>query len=175
MLIEKKNDKKEDIMKIVIQKDNYKHLLQCIYLGNLVINGNKEIGEPVTEHEQFVNDIYKQFIEKVPARKLNYEFKNLVLEDTLERRLADFSDQLYDSVQSYFKNFENELFCEMLSDKIADKNYPVFEHNEGAAFDNLLAKNLYQKIIKACGTDFISFKAPKINEEIEKTKVNIKR
>lgn len=157
------NKEKEVNVKINIKQENYKFLLQCIYLGNLVINGNKAENLK-TEHEEFVIEIYKQFIENMPERATDYKFEKIILKNTMERKIADFCDNLANSVEEYFEDFQNDLIYETLADKIADLNYPVFDYDEELAYENLLAKNRYYNIFQKQGIDFIHIEAPKYTE-----------
>ncbi len=154
------NKKKEINMNITINQKDYKYFLQCIYLGNLVINGNKDTDKEITAHNEFVEDIYKKFIESMPEHQSRFEFKNFKFEDSLDRKLADFCDLLSDSVDEYFKAFQESLFNELLANKIADTIYPVSDYDEEIVCSNLMAKNYYYKILQNYGDKIIHIEIP---------------
>ena len=100
-------------MKITVKKQDLQKLAQFIYLGNTVINGYKKNDEINVEYAQFAQDIYKQIMEFFPEKKSKYIFKNLPNERSTEAKIADFSDRIYDSVQDYYLDFQNALFCDL--------------------------------------------------------------
>lgn len=167
------NKKKEIKMNITINQKDYKHFLQCIYLGNLVINGNKDTGEELTAHNGFVEEIYKKFIENMPEQESHFEFKNFIFEDSMERKLADFCDLLHDSVEEYFKEFQKSFFNEILANKIADTKYPVLNYDENTICSNLSTKNHYYKILQTYGDEIIHIEISKGTEN-DKSKILIK-
>lgn len=103
----------EVFMNITVKKQDLEKLAQFIYLGNTVINGYKKNDEINVEYAQFAQDIYKQIMEFFPEKKSKYIFKNLPNERSTEAKIADFSDRIYDSVQDYYLDFQNALFCDL--------------------------------------------------------------
>jgi hypothetical protein len=103
----------EVFMNITVKKQDLQKLAQFIYLGNTVINGYKKNDEINVEYEQFAQDIYKQIMKFIPEKKSKYIFKNLPNERSTEAKIADFSDRIYDSVQDYYLDFQNALFCDL--------------------------------------------------------------
>ncbi len=103
----------EVFMNITVKKQDLQKLAQFIYLGNTVINGYKKNDEINVEYAQFAQDIYKQIMEFFPEKKSKYIFKNLPNERSTEAKIADFSDRIYDSVQDYYLDFQNALFCDL--------------------------------------------------------------
>ncbi|MDE7216357.1 MAG: hypothetical protein K2O08_06070 [Clostridia bacterium] len=101
-------------MNIAVKKQDLKKLAQFIYLGNTVINGYKKNEEVNVEYAQFAQDIYRQIIEVIPETKSTYKFNNMPNEKSTEAKIADFSDRIYDSVQDYYLDFQNALFCDLL-------------------------------------------------------------
>ncbi len=84
----------------------------------------------------------------MPEHQSRFEFKNFKFEDSLDRKLADFCDLLSDSVDEYFKAFQESLFNELLANKIADTIYPVSDYDEEIVCSNLMAKNYYYNNIR---------------------------
>lgn len=103
----------EVFMNITVKKQDLQKLAQFIYLGNTVINGYKKNDEINVEYAQFAQDIYKQIMKFIPEKKSKYIFKNLPNERSTEAKIADFSDRIYDSVQDYYLDFQNALFCDL--------------------------------------------------------------
>lgn len=103
----------EVFMNITLKKQDLQKLAQFIYLGNTVINGYKKNDEINVEYAQFAQDIYKQIMKFIPEKKSKYIFKNLPNERSTEAKIADFSDRIYDSVQDYYLDFQNALFCDL--------------------------------------------------------------
>lgn len=103
----------EVFMNITVKKQDLQKLAQFIYLGNTVINGYKKNDEINVEYAQFAQDIYKQIMEFFPEKKSKYIFKNLPNERSTEAKIADFIDRIYDSVQDYYLDFQNALFCDL--------------------------------------------------------------
>ena len=98
---------------IPLKKQDLQKLAQFIYLGNTVINGYKKNDEINVEYAQFAQDIYKQIMKFIPEKKSKYIFKNLPNGRSTEAKIADFSDRIYDSVQDYYLDFQNALFCDL--------------------------------------------------------------
>ncbi len=103
----------EVFMNITVKKQDLQKLAQFIYLGNTVINGYKKNDEINVEYAQFAQDIYKQIMKFIPEKKSKYIFKNLPNGRSTEAKIADFSDRIYDSVQDYYLDFQNALFCDL--------------------------------------------------------------
>lgn len=103
----------EVFMNITLKKQDLQKLAQFIYLGNTVINGYKKNDEINVEYAQFAQDIYKQIMKFIPEKKSKYIFKNLPNGRSTEAKIADFSDRIYDSVQDYYLDFQNALFCDL--------------------------------------------------------------
>ena len=103
----------EVFMNITVKKQDLQKLAQFIYLGNTLINGYNKNDEINVEYAQFAQDIYKQIMEFFPEKKSKYIFKNLPNERSTEAKIADFSDRIYDSVQDYYLDFQNALFCDL--------------------------------------------------------------
>ena len=103
----------EVFMNITVKKQDLQKLAQFIYLGNTVINGYNKNDEINVEYAQFAQDIYKQIMKFIPEKKSKYIFKNLPNERSKEAKIADFSDRIYDSVQDYYLDFQNALFCDL--------------------------------------------------------------
>lgn len=49
-------------MQIEIKKENYKQLVQCIYLGNLILNEYKKGDEGNNEYSEFVENVLMQIV-----------------------------------------------------------------------------------------------------------------
>ena len=155
-------------MKIEIKQENYKELVQCIFLGNLVVNGYRKNNETKKEYSDFVDGILSQIINSVPQKEPNYKFEKMPNKKTDECRLSDLCDKIDNSVKNFYEEFCNSVFCEKLADIIADRNYPII--NAQDAFDNLLAKNLYYEILKNGNENFAIIYAPKIGDKLKARK-----
>lgn len=153
-------------MQIEIKKENYKQLVQCIYLGNLIINEYKKGTAAENEYSEFTKNVFTQIALSLPENQNTLNLKNLHYERTEDTLLADFIDKIEDSVRNYYEEYRNSLFNEMLADKIADRNYPVVGVNESDILTNIIAKNLYFEILQGGVENFAYIGAPKICEKI---------
>lgn len=160
-------------MKIEIKKENYKQLVQCIYLGNLILNEYRKGEEGKNEYSEFMESVLMQIVNANPQTQSKYKFKKMPNEKTEDALLADLIDSIEDSVKDYYEEYRRSLFCEMLADRIADRNYPVIGNSESDAFDNLLAKNLYYELIKSASEYYVHIDAPKICDKIKRVKRGI--
>ncbi len=157
-------------MQIEIKKENYKQLVQCIYLGNLILNEYRKGKEGKNEYSDFMESVLIQIVKATPQTQPKFKFKNIPNEKTEDALLADLIDRIEDSVKDYYEEYRHSLFCEMLADRVADRNYPVINNSENDAFENLLAKNLYYELIKSASENYVHIDAPKICDKIKRVK-----
>ncbi len=157
-------------MQIEIKKENYKQLVQCVYLGNLILNEYRKSEEGNNEYVDFMENILMQIVKATPKIQSKFKFKNMPNEKTVDNLLADLIDRIEDSVSDYYEEYRHSLFCEMLADRVADRNYPVIGNSENDAIDNLIAKNLYFEIIKGASENYVHIDAPKICDKIKRVK-----
>lgn len=107
----------------------------------------------------------------MPQEKTKFKYENLPNEKSEDTLLANLFDRVEDSVKGYYEEFRHSLFCEMLADRIADRNYPLIDDNQADAFDNLLAKNLYNELLSGGNENFVHIDAPKICDKIKRIKM----
>ena len=105
-------------MKIQIKEENYKELIQCVYLGNLVINEYRKVGEDKREYADFLEDVLSQIVKAMPKDKTKFKCKAIPYEKTQDNLLADLLDGIEDSVKEYYQEYRNALFDEMLCEKL---------------------------------------------------------
>lgn len=158
-------------MVIEIKKENYKHLVQCVYLGNLIINEYQTPFSGKNAYSDFLENILTQIVTTAHKIQPKYKFINLPNEPSPDRQVSDLYDKIDDSVNIYYEEYRRFLFCEMLADRIADINYPVTNDNEIDPLDNLLAKNLYFELLKKDFDRYVHIEAPKIDEQIKSKKL----
>ena len=159
-------------MKIEIKQENYKQLIQCIYLGNLIFNEYRK-GESVqNEYSDFLDNVLLQVVRGMPKTSSKLRLNNITYEKTEDIMLADLIDKIEDSVKESYESYRFALFAEMLADRIADRNYPVFGNSETDSFNNLIAKNLYYELIMSGRDDCIHIDAPKICHKLRMEKGN---
>ena len=58
------NSEEEREMTIRLNQGEEKYLLHCVYLGVLMVNGNRKNGEQREEYNEFAENIYKQVVAK---------------------------------------------------------------------------------------------------------------
>ncbi len=155
-------------MGIEIKKENYKELLQCLYLGNLILNEYESDGE--TRIAEFIKSVFSQIISEIPLTARTIELRNCSKVKTNDLLLSDLFDRIGDSLGNNIEKYRNSVFCELLAEKIANRNYPIVENNEDEATDNLLAKELYFKILISDDGNFVHIEAPKICDKIQNLK-----
>lgn len=103
-------------MEIRIEKENYRQLVQCVYLGNLVINEFRRDGDVKSEYSDFLESILKQVVKVMPSEKPRFVFSNFPNEKSEGILLADLTDKIEDSVSGYYEEFRKALFSEMLEE-----------------------------------------------------------
>ncbi|MDE5654537.1 MAG: hypothetical protein K2I46_02900 [Clostridia bacterium] len=105
-------------MELQIKQENYKQLVQCIYLGNLVINEYRKAGEEKKEYADLLEDVLLQIVKSMPKTELNFEFKAIPYKKTEDNMLSDLCDRIEDSINEFYKEYRNCLFDEMLAEKL---------------------------------------------------------
>ena len=70
-------------MTITINQEEERYLLHCVYLGLLVINGNRKNGEQREEYNEFAEDIYKQVCGK-EERITDNELRECAIRSTMK-------------------------------------------------------------------------------------------
>ena len=139
-------------MTITINQEEERYLLHCVYLGLLVINGNRKNGEQREEYNEFAEDIYKQVCGK---------------EEIADNEVAGMRDKIYDEVAAFVEDYENAVFREKLAESFAQEKYPVVNGEEDSVFINLVAERLYEKILSE-GNIQSYIKAPDISDLLTK-------
>lgn len=120
-------------MTIKLNQEEEKYLLHCVYLGVLVINGNRKNGEQREEYNEFAENIYKQVCGKE--------------EGFTDNEAAGVRDKIYDEVAAFVEDYENAVFREKMAESFAQEKYPVVNGDENSVFVNLVAERLYEKIL----------------------------
>ncbi len=107
-------------MEIQIKQENYKQLVQCIYLGNLVINEFRKVGEEKKEYADFLEDVLLQIVKSMPKTELKfgYEYKAIPYEKTQDNLFSDLCDRIEDSIKEYYQEYRNAVFDEVLAEKL---------------------------------------------------------
>lgn len=136
-------------MTITINQEEEKYLLHCVYLGLLVINGNRKNGEQREEYNEFSENIYKQVCGKE--------------EGLTDNEAAGVRDKIYDEVSAFVEDYENAVFREKMAESFAQEKYPVVNGEEDSVFINLVAERLYEKILSE-GNIQSYIKAPDISD-----------
>lgn len=103
-------------MEIKIKKENNKHLVQLIYLGNLIINEYGEETEEKLKYADFVNSVLLQIVEKSPKPQNKYTYTNMPNEKTQDVLLADLRDRLQDSVEPFYTKFQLHLYYDAFAE-----------------------------------------------------------
>lgn len=140
-------------MTITINQEEERYLLHCVYLGLLVINGNRKNGEQREEYNEFAEDIYKQVCGKE--------------ERITDNEAAGVRDKIYDEVAAFVEDYENAVLREKMAESFAQEKYPVVNGKEDSVFINLVAERLYEKILSE-GNIQSYIKAPDISDLLTK-------
>ena len=140
-------------MTITINQEEERYLLHCVYLGLLVINGNRKNGEQREEYNEFAENIYKQVCGKE--------------EGFTDNEAAGVRDKIYDEVAAFVEDYENAVFREKMAESFAQEKYPVVNGEEDSVFINLVAERLYEKILSE-GNIQSYLKAPDISDLLTK-------
>lgn len=141
-------------MTITINQEEEKYLMHCVYLGALMINGNRKNGEQREEYNEFAENIYKQVCGKE--------------EGLTDNEAAGMRDKIYDEVSAFVEDYENAVFREKLAESFAQEKYPVVNGEEDSVFINLVAERLYEKVLSE-GEIQSYIKAPDISGLLTKT------
>ena len=139
-------------MTITINQEEERYLLHCVYLGLLVINGNRKNGEQREGYNEFAEDIYKQVCGK---------------EEIADNEVAGMRDKIYDEVAAFVEDYENAVLREKMAESFAQEKYPVVNGKEDSVFINLVAERLYEKILSE-GNIQSYIKAPDISDLLTK-------
>ena len=139
-------------MTITINQEEERYLLHCVYLGLLVINGNRKNGEQREEYNEFAENIYKQVCGK---------------EEITDNEVAGMRDKIYDEVAAFVEDYENAVLREKMAESFAQEKYPVVNGKEDSVFINLVAERLYEKILSE-GNIQSYLKAPDISDFLTK-------
>ena len=139
-------------MTITINQEEERYLLHCVYLGLLVINGNRKNGEQREEYNEFAENIYKQVCGK---------------EEIADNEVAGMRDKIYDEVAAFVEDYENAVLREKMAESFAQEKYPVVGGDENSVFVNLVAERLYEKILSE-GNIQSYLKAPDISDLLTK-------
>lgn len=139
-------------MTITINQEEERYLLHCVYLGLLVINGNRKNGEQREEYNEFAENIYKQVCGK---------------EEIADNEVAGMRDKIYDEVAAFVEDYENAVLREKMAESFAQEKYPVVNGEEDSVFINLVAERLYEKILSE-GNIQSYIKAPDISDLLTK-------
>ena len=128
------NIKSEEDRKMTIRlnQEEEKYLLHCVYLGLLMINGNRKNGEQREEYNEFAENIYKQVCGK---------------EEIADNEVAGMRDKIYDEVAAFVEDYEKAVLREKMAESFAQEKYPVVNGKEDSVFINLVAERLYEKIL----------------------------
>lgn len=148
------NIKSEEDRKMTIRlnQEEEKYLLHCVYLGLLMINGNRKNGEQREEYNEFAENIYKQVCGK---------------EEIADNEVAGMRDKIYDEVAAFVEDYENAVLREKMAESFAQEKYPVVNGKEDSVFINLVAERLYEKILSE-GNIQSYLKAPDISDLLTK-------
>ena len=149
------NIKSEEDRKMTIRlnQGEEKYLLHCVYLGALMINGNRKNGEQREEYNEFAENIYKQVCGKE--------------EGITDNEAAGVRDKIYDEVSAFVEDYENAVLREKMAESFAQEKYPVVNGEEDSVFINLVAERLYEKILSE-GNIQSYLKAPDIFDLVTK-------
>ena len=107
-------------MKIEIKEQNYKQLIQCVYLGNLIINEYRKVGEGKEEYENFLNSLLIQIVKTTPKQQAKLQLNAMPYEKNQDNMLSDLLDRIEDSVKDYYKEFKRALLEEIIVNKLLD-------------------------------------------------------
>ena len=140
-------------MTITINQEEERYLLHCVYLGALMINGNRKNGEQREEYNEFAENIYKQVCGKE--------------EGITDNEVAGMRDKIYDEVAAFVEDYENAVLREKMAESFAQERYPVVGGDENSVFINLVAERLYEKILSE-GNIQSYIKAPDISDLLTK-------
>lgn len=100
-------------MKIEIKQENYKQLLQCVYLGNLIINGYAKVGEEIREYSDFAENVLKQASSALSGAS-KFKFEKMPAMKSDDAKLSDLKDLLYDSVKEFYAAHLKSVFSEFV-------------------------------------------------------------
>ena len=100
-------------MKIEIKEQNYKQLLQCVYLGNLIVNGYAEAGKENREFSEFAESVFKQASSALPGES-KFRLQKMPTQKSEDTKLSDLKDYLYDCVKDYYAKHLKCAFSEIV-------------------------------------------------------------
>lgn len=100
-------------MKIEIKEENYIQLLQCVYLGNLIVNGYAKTDRGNREFSDFTENVLRQAAKALPDESA-FAFEKMPVKKSDDRKLSDLKDLLYDSVKDFYAEHLKRAFSEIV-------------------------------------------------------------
>ena len=108
-------------MEIKVKREHYRQLLQCAYLGNLIVNEYRSDDELDMSFVDFLSDILIQIIKSGEKQKpiANHLIISCSREKDHYKNLIDLNDLVRDSVNQYYEEYRRNVFAEILAEKIS--------------------------------------------------------
>ncbi len=126
-------------MKIEIKEQNYKHLVQCVYLGNLVINEYRKEADSKKEYSDFLDSLLTQLVDTAPKSKSKIKLERMPYEKTRDNLIADIRDRIEDSIKDFYNEYKLQMFLEMIAERFA-ANKNLASESQVDEFGNVYLK-----------------------------------
>lgn len=104
-------------MNIELERSDWEKLLQLVFLGEYAVNACRMPQEISWEHRAVAQKLYRMQCLQIG------KFSDA---DAIEENeIADVRDRIYDSVQEYLAQFEQDVCLEKLAEMLAERDYPA--------------------------------------------------
>lgn len=126
-------------MIINISEQSLIELSRLIYVGNLVINGNRQQADRLQSYDSIADYIYQLCIE------------SKIVADGKEITIDDYSEWLLEELEGTISVFERKAMPHTLAQMLADKNFPLLNGDDSLIDIHYRAESLYETDLEKNG------------------------
>ncbi len=156
MVLFQDDPEKSEKFALSLTKEELKLLSAFSYIGTRVFNYYRKPQDIDIEYFEFADKIYAHYYAAE---------KGLSSADEVEEsEIASIGNGMEVELCDDITFFENELFQEMLAERLADKNYPLRDGEDPLNHYNAI--EIYLEKLEEKGLSFVDFVAPSIENEV---------
>ncbi len=133
-------------MIINVNKQSLRELSSLIYIGNLIINGNRQQADRLQSYDSIAEHIYQLCIE------------SKIVDDDKEGTIDDYNELLMEELERTISNFERKAMPHTLAQMPADKNFPILNGDDSLIDLHYRAESLYENELEKNGVKNLNIK-----------------